>query len=153
MSVLYVCVTNVFHSFLKSSEYLYDHCFKYYIRHVTYVYFAWISGCYFSSRFIWEKFLCLLTLSKCFACFSVLGKSATSSVLEGNGLMKKRFCSALQCSVPCSQGLVLQRMSPLCSACALVLCLGHFILQVSRLQRLFLPVVAVFGPWLECDMF
>lgn len=53
-----------------------------------------------SCSFIWNKFLCLLLLS-----VSVLGRSALSPVLEGNGFMKKRSCSALQCSVPCSPGL------------------------------------------------
>ena len=34
----------------------------------------------------------------------VLGKSATSPVLEGNGFMNKRSCSALQYIIPCSPG-------------------------------------------------
>ena len=45
--ILYICInclTRVFHSFLKSSEYSYDHCFKFSVRHVIYICFAQISG-------------------------------------------------------------------------------------------------------------
>lgn len=37
--------------------------------------------------------------------FIVLGKSAMSSVLEHIGIMNKRSCSALPCSVPCFTGI------------------------------------------------
>lgn len=40
-------------------------------------------------------------------------------------------------------------VSPICAACALLLCLGRLILQASHLQRLSLPIGAVFGPWPE----
>ena len=53
---------------------------------------------------MWDKFLCLhICLSLC-VCFCVSGKSALSSVFEGNGLMKRSSCCALQLSVSCSPG-------------------------------------------------
>lgn len=45
----------------------------------------------------------LFCLSLC-ACFSVLGQSATSTIFEGNGFMKKSSCSALQFNIPYSPG-------------------------------------------------
>ena len=47
-------------------------------------------------------------------CFSVLVKSATSPALECSGLMKKRFYSALQCSIPCSPEPGASWVFPMC---------------------------------------
>ena len=54
---------------------------------------------------------------------SLLGKSATSPVLEGNGFRKKRSCSVLQCSgVPCASGSGISRsvFNEYCVYCAIV---------------------------------
>ena len=87
-----------------------------------------------------------------YACFSVLGKSALSPVLEGNGFIKMRSFSILQCSIPCSPGPGASKVSSKHASCALLLCLGCFILKAGCLQRLF-ACLAVFGPWPECGMF
>lgn len=69
-------------------------------------------------------------------CFSVLGMTATSPVLEGNGFTKKRSCRALQCIVPFPQSLALLGLSLMCAVYALLLCHGHSVLQASHLQWL-----------------
>ena len=76
----------------------------------------------------------------------MLGKSATSLVLEGNGFMKKR--SVVPCTVVSlfPQGLVLLRVTPMCAACALILCPGFVILQASGLQRFSLLIVSSVCP-------
>lgn len=53
--------------------------------------------------------------------FCMLGKSATSLIFYGNGLMKKRCCVVSLVS----QGLMLPGMSPMCPAYALLFCPGH----------------------------
>ena len=69
-----------------------------------------------------------------------------SPALEGNGLRKKRSCSILQ-SVslfPRTWRFRQRRgggVSPICVACALLLCTSHLFLQFSCLQRLSLPLV------------
>ena len=64
-----------------------------------------------------------------------------SLALEGNALMKNKSCSALQCTVSCFLGPVASGAgSPMCVACAPVLCPGLFI-QSGHLQRLSLPIV------------
>ena len=85
-----------------------------------------------SCSFIWDTFLSLHILIKSLPS-SLLEESVMSSVPESYSLMKKRACSA--------QRLGLQKMSPVCAACTLILCLGFSILKVSHLQSLFLPVV------------
>ena len=54
-----------------------------------------------------------LPLSSFCLYFSVLQKSASSSALERGGLMKK-FSSALQCSTPAHQNLILQGVPYVC---------------------------------------
>ena len=72
-----------------------------------------------SCSFIWDKFLCLLILSKFLCLLLCVRNSATSPVLEGNGLMKKRFSSALLCSFPCSPGPVTTgSVSAMCCVCS-----------------------------------
>ena len=44
----------------------------------------------------------------------MLVKSTTCPVLESSGHMKKRFCSAMQCNVPCSPE---PGVSPICCVC------------------------------------
>ena len=56
----------------------------------------------------------------------MLGKTATSSAFESNGLMKKRSSSALLCSVPNSPEPDASGVSPMCDACALLLQLRCF---------------------------
>ena len=90
--------------------------------------------------------LCLLILSKSLCLFTGLEKSVMSSVLERDGLMKRRSCRALPCSASSPQGLELPRVSPMCAICALLLCPGCFILQTSLLQRLSLSVVCRVWP-------
>lgn len=76
------------------------------------------------------------------AFFSVLGKPVMSLAPENNDLMKKKLWNVW--------GLAFQGVSPVCTACALLLCSGF---------SFFRPVVcrgspclwAMFGPWPECD--
>ena len=96
------CLTDVYHSFLKSNEYLYDYSFKFSIWHITYIHFAWFS-CGFYVSLIWDIFLCPIILCTSL-CLLMLAKSAISPALEYNGFMKKRYYSALQCNVFCSPG-------------------------------------------------
>lgn len=111
------------HSFLQVREYLYD-------RHITSVLFTAVSCCG------------LVLLLECFSVSSfsltssvcVLGKSATSHVLNDNSLMKNRPSGVPQCTVPCSPGP--GPSVSLCVACTLLFSLDLFFLQSSGLQRL-----------------
>ena len=67
-----------------------------------------------------------------------------SSALESNGLMKKRSCIALQCSVPCLPEPDASGIVTVCVVCGLLLCPVYFFLRYSYLQRLSL-LWAVFG--------
>lgn len=79
-----------------------------------------------SSSFIWHKFLCLFVLSAS-VCFSVLRKSATSSVLKSSDFVKKRSCSVLQCSFPYSLEPGTSGEYCMCFAATLLLCESHFL--------------------------
>lgn len=65
-------------------------------------------------------------------------KPVMSLISESNGLMKKRPSSA--------QGLVLQGVSLVCAAYAVLLCSGCSILPASHLQRLSFPDVGSVWP-------
>ncbi|XP_064447018.1 methionine-R-sulfoxide reductase B3 isoform X2 [Mirounga angustirostris] len=57
-------LTEILHSFLKSSKYLYDHYFESFVSYITYFYFIFSSfAVVLSCSFFWDIFLCLLTLS------------------------------------------------------------------------------------------
>lgn len=73
---------------------------------------------FFSPSFIWNISLSLLIWANS-PCFSVLGKSAISPVLESSALMKKRSCHALQYSIPCSPQCGTSERSPMCVACTM----------------------------------
>ena len=84
----------VLHTFLKSSEYLYDHYFMYQVYYLFLFHLDHLlRSCPVPSFGIYSS-ISLLCLTLCF-CFSVLGKSATSPILENNGLMTKKSCSAV----------------------------------------------------------
>ena len=57
-----------------------------------------------SYYFLKDIFLCLLILSNSLYLFLCVSKVSSIFCLEGNGLMKKRSYSVLECSVPCSLG-------------------------------------------------
>lgn len=70
-------------------------------------------------------------------------KTATCFGLESNGLMKKKSCSALPCSVPCSPEPSTSGVSPLGDVCTLQLWLRYFfVFQSGHLKWLSLPVVS-----------
>lgn len=130
----------MFSILLKTSENPYDHCFKYSIRHVTYICSLRSLAITLFCSLIWDNFSVFsFCLSLC-AYFYVLGKSSMSPVPEGNSLMKKRSSSALLCSISCSPGPGAS-VYPMCAASALLFCSGCFILQASCLQGLSLPVM------------
>lgn len=114
-----ICVnglTDVLYSFLKSSEYSYDHYFKFSIRHVLVSFSLRSPNTALSYYFIWDKFLFLFCL-----CLSVFGKLATPSS-EDNGF-RKRGSLVLCCVVPLGpQGLVCAGVSSVCVLCAMLLC-------------------------------
>lgn len=66
---------------------------------------------------IWDIFLCLILSYS--VCLCVLG-SQMSSLLEGNGLTKKRCYNALQCICPIPQNMVLHGLSHVCYMCPAV---------------------------------
>ena len=85
-------------------------------------------------------------------CFSVLEKSAMSPVLESRGLMKKRSCNALHCSVPVQWNLVLQSVYSVCCMCPASVAESRFPLVKFSAVDLFacfwqflVPVVSVWG--------
>ena len=88
-----------------------------------------------SCSFIWDIFVFSFCLPLCI-CFCVLGKSAVSPALERNGLKKNRSCSALHAVSTVHQNQALQRVSPFCVTCILLLCLGCFCPKFIYLQRL-----------------
>ena len=71
----------------------------------------------------------------------MLEKSTISLVLEGDGLMKKRSCTALPIVTFLPLCLALLGVSPMFAPCVLLVYLSHFTLQASCLQRLSLPVL------------
>ena len=76
---------HLFHSFLKSIEYLYDHYFKC-LSGMLFISISLSSlAVILSCSFIWDIFHCLFILST----------SAISSALDNSGLMEKRSYSAL----------------------------------------------------------
>ena len=131
----------VLYSFLKSTEYSHDHCFNLSIPHVTYISFAYIFGCGLVLFFHLGQIPLSSDIFQVFTCFCELRKSAMSSILKGNGFLKKSSCSALRCSILCPQDLALPEVSPMCVACPLLLCPGCF----------FRPVTwSVFAFWGQC---
>ena len=78
-----------------------------------------------SVSFVRDTFLCIGILSV--SSFYVLEKPVVSSASESDGLMNKRSRSM--------QDLVLQGVSPVCAAWALLLCCGYSIFKGSCLQR------------------
>ena len=99
--------------------------------------------CLWPCSFMWEMFSVVSFSLTFYVCFCILGESATFLALNDNSIMKKRSCHALLCSVVSllPPGLALQRVSPLCVACARLLNVGLFFLQSSCLQRFSLPIV------------
>ena len=74
-------------------------------------------------------------------CFYVLGESVTSHAFESSGLMKKRSCGALHCSVPHSLERGASGVSLMSVICTLLLWLSSICLQSNCLQWPSLPVV------------
>lgn len=74
-------LTEFMYSFLKSSEYLYDHYFKVFMGYNIYCHLI-------SCPSIWEISISPFYLTTC-VCFNILGRSSTSSGLEINGLCRR----------------------------------------------------------------
>ena len=72
--------------------------------------------------FICDKFLCLFILSTSLCLFLCVRKVSYIFALVSSGFMKKRFCSALQCSVPCSSEPGTSGQYSMCVAYVLLLC-------------------------------
>ena len=81
---------------------------------------------------------CLPILCKSLHLFLCVRKGSYISSW-GYGLWRRG--PVVPCSVVSPLTLPLQGVSLMCTACGLLLCLGHFILQASCLQRLSLPLV------------
>ena len=112
-------LTEVFHSFLKSSECLYDH-FKFSIRYYLSILFSSFDVIFpiisFGTYSSVSSFH--LTLG---VCFYMLGMSATSCALENNGLMKKMSCSVVWYNVLCSSEPGTSEVSAMCVVHVLLL--------------------------------
>ena len=74
-------LTDVLYSFLKSSEYLYDHYFKFSFRILHIPLLLMSLAVILSSCFIWDIILCLLILPV-FVCFLVLELSTSLLLLR-----------------------------------------------------------------------
>ena len=66
--------TDVLHSFLKFTEYLYDHYFKFFIRHITYLPLLRSLAVVLSCSLIWDILLYLLVLSNSLCLFLCVKK-------------------------------------------------------------------------------
>lgn len=82
----------------KSSEYLYNFYFKFFIRHIIYISISYLT----TLCFLWGR---ISVCSFCVTiCFHVLGKSAVSPVFDGSDTRKMRACSALKSQCPLFTG-------------------------------------------------
>lgn len=63
----------------------------------------------------------------------VLVMLAMSPLLISNRLMKRRFSSVLQCTVPCTPELGTTGVHPVCVSCSLLLWLSHIYLHSSSM--------------------
>ena len=138
---------DVFH--LISSEYPYDHLFKWSIRHITHIHFTQISCCGFCPVLSLGTHpsvssFCLIL----YVCFSLLRNPAMSLALECNGFMRNRFCSALQCSASCSPGPGTSGNLYVCCMCPAVLSWPFFPSAHASAEALFACLWEVFGPQL-----
>lgn len=83
----------------------------------------------------------------------MLGKLATSLILEGNDFMKKRSCSALPYGIPCSPGPhASESVTSECSV-GFALLFWPFYPSGQLSAEALCQLWAVFGPWPECGAF
>lgn len=144
--ILYLCVNDladVFCSFLMSSMYPYDHCFKFSIQHIIYICFAQICG-HGLILFFRLGSISLSLHFGCCSCVYVLIKSARPSTIEHGDFTKKRSWSALQYSVLYSSETGMPGEYLISVVYALTLYLNHVSFQCNHLHCLCLSF-AVFA--------
>ena len=128
---------DVFHSFLKPSEYP---CYQ--VCHLSLFHLDLWPRPYLVLSFGINSSVFSFCLS---LCFLLLEKAVMSPAPKSNGILTKRSYSA--------QGPVLQGVPPVCVACPLLLCSDCSIPQASCCRGSPFLLWAMFCPWPKCGEF